>query len=177
MRLLLPDLDGTLRETKSGLTFINKPDDQRLILGVKEAIANYQDWLIIGVTNQGGVGSGHKTLEDATKEQQLTLELLPQMACILFCPDMRGETCWMVPRAKPPKLISNKRGNFRKPGDGMLQYAQYWALNHSEKKDENEIEEILMIGDREEDRQAAQTANIKFIWAEDWRNSASGETK
>jgi D-glycero-D-manno-heptose 1,7-bisphosphate phosphatase len=31
-------------------------------------------------------------------------------------------------------------------------------------------EEVLMVGDRPEDQQAASSANIPFMWAEDWRN-------
>lgn len=38
---LFLDLDNTVRQTKSGKQFINDPTDQKLILGVKEAIAFY----------------------------------------------------------------------------------------------------------------------------------------
>ena len=55
-KLLLLDLDNTVRETISGATFINDPFDQRLILGAAETIARYksQFWQIIGISNQGG---------------------------------------------------------------------------------------------------------------------------
>ena len=42
MRLLLLDLDGTVRESASGAKFINKPDDQVLIDGALKAIRAYQ---------------------------------------------------------------------------------------------------------------------------------------
>ena len=32
------------------------------------------------------------------------------------------------------------------------------------------LEEVLMVGDRPEDQQAANNANIPFMWAEEWRN-------
>ena len=51
-KILFLDLDGTVRRTKSGATFINDPYDQELIPGVEEAIARYHNWLIIGITNQ-----------------------------------------------------------------------------------------------------------------------------
>lgn len=38
-KILFLDLDGTVRRTKSGATFINDPLDQELIPGVEEAIA------------------------------------------------------------------------------------------------------------------------------------------
>ncbi len=41
VKILFLDLDGTVRETKSGNTFINNPCDQKLISGVEEAIAHH----------------------------------------------------------------------------------------------------------------------------------------
>ncbi|NDJ25953.1 hypothetical protein GS682_31100 [Nostoc sp. B(2019)] len=38
-KILFLDLDGTIRRTKSGTTFINKPENQEIIPGVQEAIA------------------------------------------------------------------------------------------------------------------------------------------
>jgi D-glycero-D-manno-heptose 1,7-bisphosphate phosphatase len=55
------DLDGTIRETASGKTFINEPTDQKAIEGTQEAIEYLSEkFTIIGVTNQGGVAAGHK---------------------------------------------------------------------------------------------------------------------
>jgi D-glycero-D-manno-heptose 1,7-bisphosphate phosphatase len=47
MKILFLDLDGTVRKTKSGATFINDPYDQELIVGVEGAIALYNDYKII----------------------------------------------------------------------------------------------------------------------------------
>jgi len=94
-KILFLDLDGTVRETKSGATFINKPDDQKLIEGVQETISNYDGWRIIGITNQGGVATGFKSLKSCLLEQAQTLQLLPRMERIYFCPD-NGETCYEV---------------------------------------------------------------------------------
>lgn len=191
MAVLLLDLDGTVRETKSGEKFINDPDDQKLITGVEEAIAKYDNlsWKIVGVTNQGGVASGFKTLESAIKEQQITLDLIPKMRFILFCPDMSGRECFMVepketnykltrlglsgiyeagqiPMKSPDYTIENsvihvkQVGSFQKPKPGMLISASNFFSGY--------LTENLMIGDREDDQLAAKAARMRFMWAEDW---------
>ena len=32
--------------------------------------------------------------------------------------------------------------------------------------------DVLMVGDRPEDEQAAQNAGVKFMWSDSWRNGA-----
>lgn len=56
-KLLMLDCDGTIRRSKSGATFINDPLDQEIIPEAADAIAHYhnQGWVIVGITNQGGV--------------------------------------------------------------------------------------------------------------------------
>ncbi|WP_196517672.1 hypothetical protein [Nostoc sp. WHI] len=47
-KILFLHLDGTVRRTKSGATFINTPKDQEIIPGVQDAIAlkmNNAPWL------------------------------------------------------------------------------------------------------------------------------------
>lgn len=160
------DLDGTLRQTKSGKTFINEPKDQKAIEGTQKALAYYQEkgFLLIGITNQGGVAAGHKLLIDAEKEQQITLELFPQLLCIYFCPDFEGNHCWLQSRenlARPIHISWAKEfaGEFRKPGAGMIKAA---ILNHHGDTMPNNC---WMIGDRPEDEACASAAGIKFIWA------------
>ncbi|MEH1788842.1 MAG: hypothetical protein V7L23_25500 [Nostoc sp.] len=60
MKLLILDLDGTVRRPKSGAKFINNPHDQEIIPEAQRAIAHYksQCWIIVGATNQGGVAAG-----------------------------------------------------------------------------------------------------------------------
>lgn len=52
-KLLLLDLDGTIRQTKSAKKFINTPTDQEPIPGAIEAIDKYasDEYLIIGFSN------------------------------------------------------------------------------------------------------------------------------
>lgn len=169
-KILFLDLDGTVREPKSGAKFINDPHDQNLIEGVKEAIAHYssREWLIIGITNQGGVAAGHKSIESAINEQKITLDLVPELALIYFCPDFEGLECWKVARNIVGGISSSlvkqydisEFGSFRKPGAGMIRLA-LGIVNPSE---------CWMIGDRPEDEQCAAAANINFMWADVWRD-------
>lgn len=88
-KLLILDMDGTVRRPKSGAKFINDPLDQEIIPEAQRAIASYkaQGYIIVGATNQGGVAAGHKQLEDAIQEQYQTLRLCPEIHHIYFCPD------------------------------------------------------------------------------------------
>lgn len=168
MKTLFLNLDGTVRKTKSGGTFINDPYDQELIVGVEDAIAKYQDWKIIGITNQGGVIAGKKSLENCFEEQRQTLKLLPQLQMILFCTD-NGDTMFRLSQKMfkihgIPAMTnhSNYYGNFRKPNPGMAVFGlKYYGETP---------EQVLMVGDRNEDQQCAKNADIPFMWGEDWRN-------
>lgn len=156
-KILFLDLDGTVRRTKSGATFINDLYDQELIPGVEDAIARYHDWVIVGVTNQGGVAS--KSISDCIAEQYRTLELLPSMERIYFCPHV--QECWLVTRKDVDKLIESTPRDYRKPETGMIDIALLYLKKPPTK--------ILMVGDHTEDEQCAKNAGIEFIWAEDWR--------
>jgi D-glycero-D-manno-heptose 1,7-bisphosphate phosphatase len=75
MSLLLIDMDGTLRELLSGQQYFPNPKDQRIIEGAQIAIRAYKDdWIIAGITNQGGVAAGHKSMQDCIKEPQALLK-------------------------------------------------------------------------------------------------------
>lgn len=175
MKILFLDLDGTVREPASGAKFINDPHDQQLITGVKEAIAHYfsREWLLIGITNQGGVAARHKSLESAKLEQKITIDLIPELSRIYFCPDFDGEHCYKVNRQGmteyrrslfpdphiPGELLYQ---SFRKPGSGMLML----AIDHLQ----NYPDDCWMIGDRDEDAICAAAAGINFMWADVWRD-------
>jgi len=162
MKLLLLDLDGTLRRSKSGQVFIDDPQDQELIPGVLEAIARYESWTIIGITNQGGVAAGNKSLETCIEEQQEFLKIFPPMKCIYFCPDFGGEFCYRV-EIDRFQNCSRDGGDFRKPGTGMI----HVAIGHLQ----SPATESLFVGDRPEDQNAASRAGVNFIWANTWRGS------
>jgi len=164
-------MNGTVRETKSGAIFINYPDDQQIMAGVRTAIAPYIEdgWHIVGITNQMGVSKGYKSFQFCVFEQRKTLELLPALRAIYFCPD-EGETCWRVSpegheKHKISEITTTYRldKGFRKPGTGMVELA--W----SESPIKPELKDCLFVGDREEDSQCANAAGIPFMRAYDWR--------
>ena len=96
--LALFDLDGTLRKTKSGETFINEPKDQILFDGVLDKLKALKalNYSIYGVSNQGGISAGHKTLESTIKEMRYTLKLCPYLDKIYFAE--QDDICWCITR-------------------------------------------------------------------------------
>ncbi len=175
-KILLLDMDGTTRRCKSKPEgFINSPKDQELIPGVDAAIAHYavEGWLIIGATNQGGVAAKRKTLEDCIEEQYYTLDLVPQLHKILFCPDYEGKQLGVVYRGFHSLIIPSGYSSFRKPAPGMIEYA---IRTH----EVDQCKEVrwgklppstlrLFVGDREEDLAAAVAAGVPFLHAQNWR--------
>ena len=175
-KILFLDLDGTVRRPKSGATFINDPYDQELIPGVQEALSRYKDWKIIGITNQGGVGAGFKSLEDCIIEQRETLRTSLYIECVYLCPDSNGRDCYFVDNHGRVVSVTDKwakyaylSGTYRKPNPGMvgLAIARLSAgYNYPEKIDR---ESCLFVGDHPEDEQCAKNAGIPFMWASEWR--------
>lgn len=166
MKLAILDKDGTLTQSKSGAQFVQHPEDQELMPGVKEAIARLVagGYVLAIASNQGGVAAGHKSLEDAIAEMRYCLQLLPEIDYALFCPDFSGQELWMVDRSIGNDASCRDRGTstaiygrYRKPEPGMLNFASEF------------YSEAVMIGDRTEDRLAAEAAGIPFLHADEWR--------
>lgn len=162
MFLLLVDLDGTIREPLSGGPYFQHPQDQRIIEGADVALSRYgDDWLIIGITNQGGVAAGHKSIQQCIQEQQYTLKLLPKLHEIYFCPDFEGRKCFRVTRHNAHSHSQTRWfRQYRKPHPGMLKLA---IVRHNQLP-----ENCLYVGDRPEDEIAAERAGVPFEWAWDW---------
>ena len=171
MKLLLLDLDGTLREPASRENFPQHPKDFICIPGASEALNNYlrNGYIAVGITNQGGVAAGYKSLKDCFVEQEFTFSLFPQLESILFCPDFEGQQCYRCYCGEQTFDVSSKYpdllGTYRKPNPGMLNI----AINSNEA----DLNDCLMVGDRPEDEGAANAAGIKFIWADTWRGESA----
>ena len=164
-KALLLDLDGTIRRSKSKSEFIADPNDQKPIERAIETMEIYHQkgWTLIGITNQGGVDAGHKSLKSAIEEQLKTLEIFPRLSCIYFCPDFKGRECFRVRKCscvQIDELYPDLIEQFRKPNPGMI-FAALRAFA------EYPID-ILMVGDREEDKLAAKNAGISFLDAHSW---------
>lgn len=179
-KLLLVDCDGTIRKPLSKAKFISHPTDQRVISPSDKAIAGYAcgGFIVMGITNQGGVEKGYKTLESTIEEQAYTLRLFPQIRCIFFCPDYAGMQLFQVwlesdgyNFAKFNRQdflnVNNPRellyDSFRKPGSGMIRFAIDSLDDFPQ--------QVLYVGDSREDEAAANAAGVGFVWASDWRDS------
>lgn len=157
---LVLDLDGTIRQSKSGQTFIKDSDDIQIIPGVEEKIQAYKEagWMIIGVTNQGGVAFGFKTPYQIEQELAMTVSLLGSglFDVIRACYAMEGDGA---------VFPYNQRSLSRKPEIGMLAGIELdaWragsiiSWNHS-----------IFVGDRPEDLMSARKAGITFYQAGDF---------
>lgn len=176
MKLFFLDLDGTLRHTISGETFINRPDDQQPMPGALAATEYFSSigFILIGITNQGAcaaidpqTGKPQKSLEDVIEEQKITLELFPKLSEIYFCPSW-GENCFQVSRSgdvnsfRAPIGNSGESISCRKPERGMVLRA---AENIRSENDPIEWHESWMVGDRWDDQLCAAASLVNFIWA------------
>lgn len=147
------DKDGTLTQSKSGKEFCNSVDDQELIPGVLETLAEIREqepnaqFLI--ASNQGGVAFGHLTLEEANAMVQKALSDINGSLSV-FCPEHPDGT--VVPYNVPSQ--------YRKPAPGMILYLMSEL--------DADPEAVMYIGDRPEDEQAAEAAGITFQWANDF---------
>lgn len=170
-KILLVDLDGTIRKSKSGNTFIDKPYDQKIIDGADKAVLHYYDqgWLIIGIANQAGVDAGYKSLDSCIAEQTQTLKLFPQLQAIYFCPDFDGKKCYKVKRKSWEQCPDTYRKKYRKPNSGMLRLA---IADY-----DGDFQTACYIGDGDEDQAAAADAGIKFISADVWRSKFTSGVK
>jgi D-glycero-D-manno-heptose 1,7-bisphosphate phosphatase len=171
-KLLLLDKDGTLVQATKG-KFVTFPWEQDPLPGATEALEKYLDdgWMACVVSNQGGVEAGHKSLESTFEEMIYCRELFPKIEEFYFCPGFQGSVCWRLwgqeedQRIKYDKdpvdlmVASSLVNQFRKPKPGMI----YLAMHiHAP-------EQVLFVGDREEDYQAAENAGVDFLWANAWR--------
>jgi len=162
MNLLMLDLDGTVREPRSGSEFINDPTDQRVIAAAAEKIAMFREagYRIVGITNQGGVEAGFKSIDDCHHEQLITL-LLAKLDAVYYCPD-KGDTCF---RRTTEGVKTYKGEGYRKPKPGMLHLAVMEQLDFVDK---TEADILIYVGDRPEDRQAAKKAQVQFYTEKQW---------
>lgn len=170
-KILLVDIDGTIRKPKSRNRFIDKPYDQKIIDGSDKAVLYYhnQGWLIVGITNQAGVDAGYKNLESCIAEQTRTLKLCPQLQAIYFCPDFEGKKCYKVQRKSWEQCPDTYRKKYRKPNSGMLRLA---IADYN-----GDFQTACYIGDRDEDEATALDAGIKFLSADVWRSKFTSGVK
>ena len=150
------DLDGTVRYSKRG-EFIKGADDVALFPGVEKRIWEYRNngFLVVGISNQGGVAFGYKTMEEVQQENMRMVELFKEN------PFHQLLSCGNHPdgNVHPWNCVSL----LRKPNYGMLAIFEYQAFEVGGVS--VDWSKSLMVGDREEDQQLAENAGISFQWA------------
>lgn len=158
MPALCLDLDGTVRYSKNG-KFINKPEDIALFEGVEEKLWKYRNngYLILGISNQGGIAFGIKTYEEERYEIEVMMSLFKES------PFHFVKTCPYHPKGTVFPYMY--RSLMRKPDYGMLMMLEAEATRNGIVIDWNKS---LMVGDRPEDQQCADNASIAFQWAHEF---------
>jgi D-glycero-D-manno-heptose 1,7-bisphosphate phosphatase len=144
------DLDGTLI---SG--YMDNPDKDyhkwSVLPGRIETIRSLIDSgnQITIVTNQGGVAFGHVELWEAESKLLHTSSLLNILARDVYA-------CYHDTRGKAPYNDPEQAAR-RKPSGAMIREAMAAHPTAAALG-------VLMVGDREEDQQAAQDAGVPFQW-------------
>ena len=165
-QILCLDLDGTVRRSKSGKTFIEGPEDIELIPGVKERVWPYKHkgWAVLGISNQAGIAFGFKTPESVAAEMARTMELMEIDGDDLF------HMIYISP-ADPRGGVEpyNWRSLGRKPEIGMLAQAELSLTGEGIYPD---WDNSLFVGDRPEDEECAKRAGIPFMHIDEFLKQA-----
>lgn len=193
-KLAILDKDGTLTDPASGEKFVQHPQDQVLLPGVKEAVEKLvaDGYTLVIASNQGGVAAGHKSLDDAISEMYYCLSLLPEISHAFFCPDFEGKNLWSCPKLSQiyVKDTSNGTTYFQVGADGLPMMPEATLVSENKNFTYHQLRgrfrkpgpgmllsaqiwagatDCRMIGDRPEDSQAAEAAGIPFLDAAKWR--------
>lgn len=108
-------------------------------------------WLVVGVSNQGGVAHGFKLPIEIENELDVTLKLFDNNPFHIV------KMCYHMPNGKIEPYCH--RSLLRKPNIGMLAIAEHEAYNAGYMID---WDKSLFVGDRPEDERCAKNADIKF---------------
>lgn len=164
-KALFLDLDGTVRFSKGPKApFIESVDDIVVYKEIPDILKKFKDegWLIIAISNQGGVAHGFRSLMDVVNEMNRTSELTNELFDYFnFCVyDPKGSVAEY-------KLDTPSR----KPGYGMLvEAAFYFKTVQNSNRCIIDFANSMMVGDRPEDQLCAKGANVKFCDAETFRS-------
>lgn len=153
MPALCLDLDGTVRRSKTGESFIKNFSDIELMPGIEKLIWIYRKmgFAIIGISNQGGVAHGYKLPVEIEYELEVTFKLFENNPFHIV------KLCYHMADGKIEPYCH--RSLLRKPNIGMLAIAENDAYNNGIIID---WDKSLFVGDRPEDEQCAKNAGIKY---------------
>lgn len=163
--LYLFDMDTTLTETISGKTFPQTVEDRKLMKGRREKLLYLH---AVGkrtaiITNQGG--RAWQFFEEEAMDAFLKrLVIALEMDAFYVCYRDTGEKARASDKTDKALTVPEYYNGFdrRKPGPGMLlQAMDHFGIDR---------QDTLMVGDREEDKLAAEAAGTSFMWAWDYFN-------
>jgi rfaE bifunctional protein nucleotidyltransferase chain/domain len=163
--LVIVDRDGTLVEETE---FLGKEKNWKETIQLNTAVVNFlsaiqtqANVLIMVVTNQAGVARGYFTCERVEEINAYIDSLLKKNRVTIhmwqYCPDVDrtyAEKTTAIPFNK--EFIKEKTR--RKPCGDMVQD----GLTHL-KKNLNDFQRIIVVGDRHEDEGLAQTLHVQYI--------------
>ena len=141
-RAVFLDRDGTLVKAYRGRP-ANVPEEIELLSGVPQGLRMLKDagYMLVVVTNQGGVGLGYTTVKTLHEMHErmgdlLIMEQAPPPDAVYFCPHKPDEGC-----------------PCRKPKPGMItRAAQELSID---------LRKSYMIGDDPRDMEAAKAAGLR----------------
>jgi len=145
-KALILDYDGTLRDTISDEKYPRSPDDVMVLEGRQAKLQEYLDngYLLLGVSNQSGIGSGKVDEKDVVACFERTNELLKHKIDYRYCAHRAGPCgCYC-----------------RKPQVGLSTtlICEYKLLPS----------ECIYVGDMTTDKTFAKRSGFKFQWAKDF---------
>jgi D-glycero-D-manno-heptose 1,7-bisphosphate phosphatase len=158
--VLFIDLDGTIRfSAKDPTGPIQDAADVRLFPWVENKLWEMKEcgYLIVIITNQGGVAYGYRTMPQVQAEIKHTVSLFQRNPIDKI----------MIAPTHPDGLVKpwNRKSLFRKPDIGLLALVE---RDFSERQILIKWDQSLFVGDRQEDRICAGRAGIDFQWAWDF---------
>lgn len=162
--VLYLDIDGTVRHGKDELGyFVSQPEEVVVFPEAKKLIkeAKAKGWRVVGISNQGGIALGLANRIDIERSMVETY---------LQCDSLFDKIsfCQHHPNAKEPEYAVCW---CRKPRIGLIVET---ALELAKQHDEYYPPHLaLFVGDRPEDKECAEAANIKFMDAKEWRLTAN----
>jgi D-glycero-D-manno-heptose 1,7-bisphosphate phosphatase len=151
--MIICDLDGTLIRA-----YLAKPripyDEIQVLPGRREKLAflTGQGVDIAIATNQGGVAFGY------VSEEQAHAKIQRAIAALGLPDDTPYAVCFADARSPDPRYNDPSDVARRKPSGAMIR----------ELADGVAFDQVLFVGDRPEDEQAAADAGVAFEWADDF---------
>lgn len=160
-KLFLFDLDNTLTESISGGTFPKTIRDRKFMRGREEKLLELrrQRKITAIVTNQGGAAWGFLDSDDMHNYLAnlcISFEINNYFVCFHDTGEKARASDKTDKTLTVPDLTPDGYER-RKPGPGML--IQAMQLHEIDRQD------TLMVGDRPEDKGAAEAAGVDFMWS------------